>query len=101
MTTATQTHTPGPWAVERVDYAAHSAYRVFNDELGVVAEIKSTDSGDEELPNARLIAAAPDLLAACNGLVGLVQLIQRREPELQTNHRFIDALAAIAKAEGR
>jgi ABC-type transporter Mla subunit MlaD len=47
-----------------------------------------------------LRAQRDELLAALNGLVGLVQLIQRREPELQTNYRFVDALAAIAKAEG-
>lgn len=39
------------------------------------------------------------LLTALNGLVGLIQLIADREPELQQNHRFIDALAAIRKAE--
>ena len=52
--------------------------------------------------------AAPDLLAACNGLLGLLQLICARDDmppslaaEFNANHRAIDARAAIAKAEGR
>lgn len=50
--------------------------------------------------NARLIAAAPELLDALKGMVGLVQLIQAREPDLQRNRRFLEALDVIEKAEG-
>jgi hypothetical protein len=54
---------------------------------------------EEADANARLIAAAPELLDALKGMVGLIQLIQDREPDLQQNHRFIEALAVIVKAE--
>ena len=90
-----QSHTPGPWWVER---------RV-GDALQVNAEHRGKGSsyciasvnhweGPIDHANARLIAAAPDLLAACKRLSGVI-----------TNYvtlADVDALnAAIAKAEGR
>jgi hypothetical protein len=55
-----------------------------------------------------LIAAAPELLDACKGLLGLLQLVAGRSdcpPAMrdifETNHRAVDARAAVAKAEGR
>ena len=55
-------HTPGPWNFRRNDY-----YWEFGNEevqLGDVCASQCTDPGKEEA-NARLIAAAPDLLEAC------------------------------------
>lgn len=40
-----------------------------------------------------------EALDALRGMVGLVQLISAREPDLQSNHRFIEAMRVIAKAE--
>jgi hypothetical protein len=59
----------------------------------------------EDEDNARLIASAPDLLAALKGMVGLIQLIAPMLPgdqraAVEANHRLEDALAAIARAEG-
>lgn len=51
--------------------------------------------------NARLIASSPRLLDALRGMVGLIQLIDSREPDLKNNHRFLEAVAAIEAAEGR
>lgn len=65
-------HTPGPWSVtSEID-------RIFNGELirpgkpeerntpvAVVCDFNRFDRDDERKANARLIAAAPDLLAAC------------------------------------
>ena len=50
-----QTHTPGPW---RVNGAS-----VWSD-AGYVAELSSPRGPDERDANARLVAAAPELLAA-------------------------------------
>lgn len=54
-------HTPGPWSMEkRVRSNFHqSGYRIWNPEL---TEIIAAAENNEA--NARLIAAAPDLLAA-------------------------------------
>lgn len=61
----------------------------------------------EREANARLIAAAPDLLDGCNALLGLLQLISHRfdvsdqlRDVLLTNYRVNEAKAAIAKARG-
>ena len=54
-------HTPGPWVAERVmgNWRIHSADSVFKN----IALIPAGDS------DARLIAAAPDLLEAVNRLL--------------------------------
>lgn len=91
-----QQHTPGPWRqVGREIWAGN--------ELVGRSTADPDDAGTfgRKIADAVLMAAAPDLLAALRGMVGLVQLIEAREPELKTNHRFVDALAAIAKAEGK
>lgn len=50
--------------------------------------------------NARLIAAAPDLLAACRGMVGLLGALEE-ERGLKMLGVSVDAMnVAIAKAEG-
>ena len=55
-------HTPGPWHTG-TDEDGHVVY---NESGGFIADA-GLDDGDEgeEAANARLIAAAPDLLAAC------------------------------------
>jgi hypothetical protein len=90
----TQSHTPGPWVKRR-----SSSGRSF--EVGPVA-IKS-DSDREQIAscifgvgNARLIEAAPDLLAACKRML-------RAHDEGWKNLDFPpieDIRAAVAIAEG-
>jgi hypothetical protein len=62
-------HTPGPWKAH-----FEEAYFVTGPDLGRVAMmmnlkgalgLRGRRSGDESAANARLIAAAPDLLKAC------------------------------------
>lgn len=49
---------------------------------------------DEERANVRLMAAAPDLLAACE------RVVERWETHDGQMNRIDDVLAAIAKAKG-
>lgn len=94
-------HTPGPWkAVEaNTDYSG-----TFNRILSISdAEIAPAraygDTEEQRHANARLIAAAPDLLDACKNIVAACEL---------TEDAYYDAIdtamniarAAIAKAEG-
>lgn len=94
-------HTPGPWTFHR-PWSGFSQITGPNDELvfGIAA-----GSVDEKRPdceceaNARLIAAAPDLLAALKTLSHYDQ-----EPDAvgmtEYDAALAAALAAIARAEG-
>jgi hypothetical protein len=77
MTTETTTHTPGPWVLERFQprTTVTSGDRILP---LLVAEIQTGDG--EGKANARLIAAAPDLLEA---LVEVYKWGQRSEHERQ------------------
>jgi hypothetical protein len=63
------THTPGPWTAEDSDglyvRPADVTANVICDIVGRTGDGKANDQTDEDLANAQLIAAAPDLLAAC------------------------------------
>jgi hypothetical protein len=73
------THTPGPWTVEQWADDSPDHLRCFGlvmspeagdeyDKGGDVAYVCPCDHGEQEA-NARLIAAAPDLLAALEAIV--------------------------------
>jgi hypothetical protein len=88
------THTPGPW---RADCGGSGNQRggfsvtAANDGVVICGRMGWPHCADESEANARLIAAAPDLLAACKALV---------EGEYDAPVMPM-ARAAIAKAEGR
>lgn len=89
MTNDTTTHTPGPWTV-RLSELFDGHY--------IVSEVEDrSPDEDEDYANARLIAAAPDLLAAAkfaaDALDDHVGDAVRRS--------VYTLLDAIAKAEGR
>lgn len=101
---------PGPWFVSRdprpdMEWNNHIA-SVEHPHLEVCSMFHTEENDNEQgEANARLVAAAPDLLNGCRALVGLLQLVTCRDdisPELQDvlrgNHRIAEALAAIEKA---
>ena len=100
----TTQHTPGPWRVDVAqdrDGTIHSvdvreaAYGLF-----VAAVEAHTEEHADVMANARLIAAAPELLAVLKRMV----LDCERTVELECVHGsqvVDDAIAAIAKAEGK
>jgi hypothetical protein len=85
-------HTPGPWKL----------HRLWSDDV-----VDSTGSlivsayGDYESPetqaNARLISAAPELLAALEALLDITHFSTNSHEEAIHN----DAMAAILKAKGK
>lgn len=90
-------HTPGPWTLSKVENMSkvpvmevsaprHSNYWI--------AKVMTTANNDEELSNAHLIAAAPELLQALKDCVEVMEDLGNCKQE-----RF-RALDAIAKAEG-
>lgn len=107
--TATTSHTPGPWGVAHVGKSLEGNYGagfavpcVIATNGATVAELMRSDSA---MANARLIAAAPDLLAA---LRVIIDNEHRRltggsanEPTLRDIINALDAgRAAITKATG-
>ena len=62
----TTQHTPGPW--EKFFYKGHETWMVRGGKGLTLAELANHETEDSEA-NARLIAAAPDLLEACQSLV--------------------------------
>jgi hypothetical protein len=100
------THTPGEWTTDRLDpegiaiYADHRRIALVNDEI------------DEVDANAKLIAAAPDLLAALKAALPYLEHSVKFYRYQQAGHEFwpnreeaegniTEARAAIAKAEGK
>jgi len=103
-------HTPGPWAVAEVapEFYGHGKYWVAYVDLGTWPDLTATVApciGLEGQPinrevveaNAHLIAAAPDLLAACEHVRDTI-----REFLPTVMSEDLTAIeAAIAKAKGQ
>ena len=68
-------HTPGPWAFKEGDASRNAMSDVFKatDEdfkiANVVCESRNVKVREIDIGNARLIAAAPELLAACEAVM--------------------------------
>ena len=91
-------HTPGPWHIGvRTFHAGRDVYGPKGEPVAVADQELTLP--EESAANARLIAAAPDLLAALEALVGEADL---GEVDLDDDDRakLEQARAAIAKATG-
>ena len=85
-------HTPGPWVNDKT-HPEWERNVVWAGDT-VIAHVVDDQHGNADV-NARLIAATPDLLAALKA-----HLPWREEP-VQGWGMWADAVAAIAKAEGK
>ena len=83
-------HTPGPW-----QWTQHfdPTISIYKDGFGQIARLYDSSAGTGKA-NARLIAAAPDLLDA------LQSIIEDIDSEFGTDCDYNKARAAIAKATG-
>lgn len=91
-------HTPGPWSVE-IDHQTETPEFIRAYHKGEMFDIASLSDETEDIKaNARLIAAAPDLLAALDDLLSYLEGYDHDYPEAAP--KFDRARAAIAKAEG-
>lgn len=91
------THTPGPWATTASGIAFSGSAGFDFEPWGNTAPISQAD--------ARLIAAAPDLLAALRDLYEHCAMVHKRWGDGSNDTEASAAIragqAAIAKAEGR
>lgn len=107
-------HTPGPWQVSgvrekwRTSYSDHlmDSHVVGPDDAkGWVALIPYDPRNHaEDLANARLIAAAPELLDVVKAFVAtsdLAMLVESDHPHAEYADVLRAALEVVAKAEGR
>lgn len=99
-------HTPGPWVVRSLRPAFNTNdLRIWSHSKGPVANIPASYADQEA--NARLIATAPEMLAALKDLAneitqsGMIDLDDGSETMREINRKRDVAIAAIAKAEGR
>lgn len=105
------THTPGPWALEIDDEDPEALIvgnkgngEIFSDGFGTIASVNLfRDAPGEDVPypayvaNARLIAAAPDLLEALQAMLFASSLQAHASTKLEAEMK---AHAALAKAKG-
>lgn len=85
-------HTPGPWRVHPEDVE-----KVIQSSQGVAVMSGMLRDTIEREANARLIASAPDLLAALKCCLVALETIPA---ELRDPGQMLMARAAIARAEG-
>ena len=93
-------HTPGPWTAD-LTLRRGVYFRVHGDGIAVADITREYAEEDREMidANARLIAAAPELLATCVECARV--LGEYTGPSMNgMNAAFENALSAIAKATG-
>ena len=94
-------HAPGPWAV--IDGYYPSIKEVTGPSFKVSAVVWATDVTEEEYhtrnSDLHLIAAAPDLLEALEGILEYTRSCEALLNASESGH-CVNALAAIAKAKG-
>lgn len=95
----TAQHTPAPWRISARD---GSRYVIPDDEHGSIAKVRLRRSIAANLTeldaNARLISAAPELLAALEAMIGLTS--RPASSSADWNRIQTQARAVVAKAGG-
>ncbi len=93
-------HTPGPWMFECEDVGTYGSHFWLESEAGEEIICQSENAhqgvlakGEDFVANARLIAAAPELLEALEGLLNAL-------PSATSHPAIKKARAALAKAKG-
>lgn len=103
----TAAHTPGPWKVTHDDYAGHYDVSTFDPQMGseAIAQVfyVANAPGGRGEADARLIAAAPELLEALEKMLSLLNAVCALSDDNYARDDWQDVLnanAAIAKARG-
>lgn len=90
-------HTPGPWFIGDANKPSEYTHGIQAGDFIVADLCDDAHTAGTRRANARLIAAAPELLEALKGLLNVIS-----ETRGIPAHEAVQAsLAAIAKAEGK
>ncbi len=90
------THTPGPWSYEYTPYISQDGEEIPAFQIHGIAKISETNESrpqEEQEANARLIAAAPDLLAALEA-----QAMAEADPEASERKGYFDRARDLRRA---
>jgi len=94
-------HTPGNWRIQNAS-DTYNRYQIEANGWGII--LRCEDTSNESQANARLIAAAPELLEALRSLYYAVSDEEDDYPDSQLYHIVMNATkraqAAIDKATG-
>ncbi len=90
-------HTPGPWQSDAAG-ESHEWVVLSSENQSICACMNGVGGKDRVQANARLIAAAPELLEALEDVLKITMFHSNPESELE--RRKSKARAAIAKAKG-
>ena len=97
-------HTPGPWRIEPSINEDEPGFCIYAGEYGV-CKIWDLNGNAENAANARLIAVAPDMLAALKELrsaaIGFREEAYRKCPELRVSNERVNMLSAFLLAADR
>lgn len=89
-------HTPGPWEV--IGNGWHVSIVRADDNNTTICDTQLQEDSYETIANANLIAAAPDLLAACKAMLGIDMPPAGEPGHIDYTHAVHMAAAAIVKA---
>lgn len=91
----TQKHTLGPWVILD-EPNRHGSYLIYDKNEYGIGEAWNISEDIQNYANARLMAAAPDLLEAC------IQFVRKVEcGKARSKKSYEQMKKAIAKAEGK
>jgi len=98
MTNQTTGHTPGPWHTSQ---RAGDETSIRSEDGSIVAECNTLANRVQELANAQLIAAAPDMLLALGAIMDQAEIgnLSRKHPSVDSAIRRVLAAITIATKE--
>ena len=98
MSEKQETFTPGPWSIEDCTPGESTGLRfAINSKDNVIA--RTTDGWKEAQANARLIAAAPEMLEMCKLLEECMETIDGKDG-YDASYELAKVRAVLAKVEG-
>lgn len=99
LTAEKPTHTPGPWKVNgQAGYAGHTVIDTNGRSVAAFPSSSKRPKSERDA-NARLIASAPELLAALKDLEAFADHVFDNDEWAKGHGVMVKARAAIAKAE--